>query len=389
MNLSRIITPLPSHYATGRAPALLLSLLLLNAAQAQTAQQTAHQTPHQTAAPAQAAPLASLLIQASAENRSLSFDGVVEAVRQTVVAAQVAGAVQQLDVKAGDAVKAGQILLRIDARAADQAASASEAQAQAARAALHLAERELARQQQLFKQQYISQAALDQADSQFKATQAQVNATLAQLGVSRTQTSFHVVRSPYDGVVAEVPVALGDMAMPGRPLLTVYAPDALRVTINLPQSVAARLSPSSPLTLEIPGAPSERIKPTTVQLLPVVDANTHTVQMRLGLPAKLAGLSPGMFARVWLSGQSTESTERSPSSPNAQTSRSSATLLVPRSALVKRAELNAIYVLDANGRPLLRQVRLGAVQGEQVEVLSGLSSGERIATDPAAAARIR
>lgn len=363
MNLSRIIPPLPSRDSTGRAPSLLLGalmLLLLNAAQAQ------------------AIPVASLLIQASAERRSLSFDGVVEAVRQTVVAAQVAGAVQQLEVKAGDAVKAGQILLRIDARAADQAASASEAQAQAARAALQLAERELARQQQLFKQQYISQAALDQADSQFKATQAQVNATLAQLGVSRTQTSFHVVRSPYAGVVAEVPVALGDMAMPGRPLLTLYAPDALRVTINLPQSVAARLTSSSPLTLEIPDAPNGRIKPTTVQLLPVVDANTHTVQMRLGLPAKLAGLSPGMFARVWLSEQS---------SPNAQTSRSSATLLVPRSALVKRAELNAIYVLDANGRPLLRQVRLGAVQGEQVEVLSGLSSGERIATDPAAAAR--
>jgi hypothetical protein len=127
-----------------------------------------------------------------------------------------------------------------------------------------------------------------------------------------------------------------------------------------------------------PGSAGLLITPTRVQMLPVVDAATHTVQMRLDLPAKLSGLSPGMFARAWLS---------SPGAARPATE--TAKLLVPRTSLVKRAELNAIYVLDGNGKPLLRQVRLGAVQGDQVEILSGLNAGERIATDPAAAARIR
>jgi multidrug efflux pump subunit AcrA (membrane-fusion protein) len=62
---------------------------------------------------------------------------------------------------------------------------------------------------------------------------------------------------------------------------------------------------------------------------------------------------------------------------------------VPVTALVRRAEMTGLYVLDAEGRPLLRQVRLGRTEGANVEILSGLDLGERVATDPAAAARVR
>jgi len=329
----------------------------------------------QHAAPAAPAALRSLTVAAASGRQAQSLDGVVEALRQTVVAAQVAGAIVQLDVKAGDRVKAGQALMRIDARAAEQAANASEAQAQAARASLQLASREFERQQQLHKQHYISQAALDQAEAQFKATQAQVNAQLAQLAVARTQSGFNTVRSPYDGLVAELPVTLGDMAMPGRALVTVYDPSALRVTANVPQSVSAGLNAGGTApSVEIPGLAGGMLTPVRVQLLPIADAGSHTLQLRLDLPPKLTGLVPGMFARVWLPG-GTGAATASPS--------------VPRTALVKRAELTGLYVLDAQGKPLLRQVRLGAAHGDQVEVLSGLSVGEKIALDPQAAARIR
>lgn len=323
--------------------------------------------------------LPTLMVRSQASDTLASHDGVVEAVRQTVVAAQVAGAIVQLDVKAGDRVKAGQVLMRIDARAAEQAATASEAQAQSARAALQLAGREFERQQQLFKQHYISQAALDQAEAQFKATQAQLNAQLAQAGVARTQSSFNLVRSPYDGVIAELPVSLGDMALPGRALATVYDPSALRVTAHVPQSLAAGLTGSSRWRVEIPGlSPADApLVPTSSQVLPLVDAGSHTLQLRLNLPAGLAPSPvPGMFARVLLPGQAP--------APGATPA-----LRVPRTAIVRRAELTGLYVLDAKGKPLLRQVRLGAAQGEQVEVLSGLSAGEQLVLDSAAAARIR
>jgi multidrug efflux system membrane fusion protein len=346
--------------------------------------------PAQAQAQVQTPVLAGLTVQPAANLQSSSFDAVVEAVRQTVVAAQVSGAILQLEVKAGDRVKVGQVLLRIDDRAAAQTTDAAVAQGEAVRAALHLATREFERQQLLFKQQFISQAALDQAESQFKASQAQMRAQLAQLAVARTQTGLHVVRSPYAGVVAELPVAVGDMAMPGRPLLTLYDPTALRVSAHLPQSVATALRPDTVLAIEIPGMPGgakQRLTPSLVQLLPSVDASTHTMQLQLDLPAGTAaasGISPGMFARVWVSGRL--GAEPSASDSSASTGKA---LWVPRTALIRRAELDALYVLDKAGKPLLRQVRLGATQGERVEILSGLSAGERIATDPAAAARVR
>ena len=183
-------------------------------------------------------------VRSSGVGDSTGFDGVVEAVRQTVVAAQVSGAVVALDVKVGDVVKAGQVLAKIDAHAAEQSVAASDAQVQSARASLEVATKEFERQKQLFDKKYTSQAALERAEAQFKATQAQVSAQIAQAGAARTQSGFFVVKAPYGGVVAEVPVALGDMAMPGRPLLTLYDPAALRVTVAVPQTAIAGCPPT-------------------------------------------------------------------------------------------------------------------------------------------------
>lgn len=327
---------------------------------------------------ATAATLATVEARAGSASNATAFDGVVEAVRQTVVAAQVPGAVVQLGVKVGDTVAAGQVLLRLDARAADQNAAAGDAQVQAARAALDVARQALGRQRQLFQQNYISQAALEQAEAQFKATQAQVDAQGAQAGAARTQSGFYVVRAPFAGVVSEVPVQLGDMAMPGRALVTVYDPAALRVTAAVPQTVALRLAAGALPRIEIPGLPAAQqwVQPRQAQVLPTVDAATHTVQMRADLPAGLAALSPGMYARLWLpvaaGGPSAAGTP--------------AALTVPLAAVVRRAELTGLYVLDAAGAPLLRQVRLGRTEGSTVEVLSGLMPGERVVTDPQAAA---
>jgi len=317
--------------------------------------------------------------QASTAANTSGFDGVVEAVRQTVIAAQVPGAVVQLGVKVGDRVTAGQVLLRIDARAADQNAAASEAQVQAARASLEVATKDFERQKQLFQKDYISQAALERAESEFKSTQAQVTAQMAQSGAARTQSGFYVVRAPFAGVVAEVPVSLGDMAMPGRALLTLYDPAALRVTAAVPQTVFALSGATPSPRIELPGPPAVQqwIVSAHTQLLPTIDPATHTVQLRADLPAGTPGVTPGMFARLWL-----------PVS-GAATASGAAPLNVSRTSIVRRAEMTGLYVLDPSGKPVLRQVRLGRVEGDQVEVLSGLMPGERVVADPQAAARVR
>lgn len=318
-----------------------------------------------------APPLASVPVAAAADGRAAAFDGVVEALRQTVVAAQVPGAVVALPVKAGDRVKAGQLLLRLDARAAEQQASAAAAQVLAARAAQEAATKEFERQQQLYRDRFISQAALERAEAQHKSAQAQAAAQLAAAGAARTESGFYTVKAPYDGIVSEVSVVLGDLAMPGRPLLTLYDPAALRVSAAVPQSAAPKADGAAPQA-ELPGVAAGRIQPLRWQLLPALDPATHTVQLRLDLPAGTAA-APGQFARVWLPGAAAAGSR----------------IAVPARAVLRRAELVAVYVIGADGKPLLRQVRLGAANGEQVEVLAGLAAGERVALDPQAAAKVR
>jgi RND family efflux transporter MFP subunit len=273
-----------------------------------------------------------------------------------------------LPVRAGERVKAGQVLLRIDARAAEQTAAAGAAQVLAARTAEDEARRELQRQRQLFEKGYISQAALDRAEAGFRSTQAQTTAQVAAAGAAQTQSGFYVVKAPYDALVSEVAVVLGDMAMPGRPLLTLYDPAVLRVSVSVPQATAGRAVAGQPLTVELP---TGRVAAVRAELLPAADPSTHTLELRLDLPARLAGVAPGMFARVWLPAAGGE-----------------VRLFVPVRSVVRRAELSAVYVVDGAGRPLLRQVRLGRVDGERVEVLAGIEAGERVVLDPQAATRL-
>ena len=335
------------------------------------------------ASPAPSPALVTAAVGTAGAGQSTGFDGVVEAVRQTVLAAQVAGAVVALDVKVGDAVKVGQVLARIDARAANQNTAVSDAQVLAARASLDMATKDLKRQEQLYQKSYISQGALERAESQFKSTQAQVAAQLAQAGAARTQSGFFVVKAPYAGIVSEVPVSLGDMALPGRPLVTLYDPTSLRVTVSVPQSAALGLQKDAAVRVQLPGLPAAHqwLIPSRTVVLPTVDPASHTTQLRLELPPPAPGtagdpatvLAPGLFARAWL-----------PSAVDGP-----ARLTVLARAVVRHAEMTGLYVVGANGRPVLRQVRLGAVQGDSVEILSGVSAGERVALDPQAAARAR
>jgi membrane fusion protein, multidrug efflux system len=287
------------------------------------------------------------------------YEGIVEAERQTAIAAQVTGSIVEISVKAGERVKKGQLLVRIDARAAAQTAAAGKAQQASAEASLELARKELEREKQLFAQGYISQAAEDRAEAKFKVAEAQARAQSSMAAEAQTQAGFYTVRAPYAGVVSEVPVVLGDMAMPGRPLLTLYDPAALRVTAHIPQSAASGGFPAA--TLEISG---NEIKPAHIKVLPAIDAGTDTVEVRFSLPPSFSA-APGTFVRV-------------EAGVNAA---ASSIVRIPLAAVVKRAELTGAYVLNSQNQPMLRQIRLGRTFGPEVEVLSGINPGERVAPD--------
>ena len=139
--------------------------------------------PHARAAePAPAAPAAAYVLAYRDVPDLVSAEGVVEAVRQSTLAAQIPGQIVELRVKVGDSVKAGQVLARIDPRAAEQVVSGSQSQLAEAQAGLTNALRSYERNKQLFAQKFISKAGLDQAELDYKAAQARVGAVQANAG---------------------------------------------------------------------------------------------------------------------------------------------------------------------------------------------------------------
>lgn len=295
---------------------------------------------------------------------SAEYEGQIEAVTDTRMAAQVAGTIRKVLVKAGDEVKAGQVLIEIDASQARQQQAALQAQADATKAQLHALTQELERQKQLFEQKYISQGSLERIQAEQQATAAQLKAQQAQAQAASVQAEFFIVRAPYDGLVVDVPATQGDMAMPGMPLLNLFDPAKLRVGVSVPVNSL----PAGELGLNqvrVHNGLSE-LELSAVQRLPTADAGSQTVRLRLTLAGEQQVL-PGQSVKVQLQrGQATLS-ER---------------LFIPAAAVIRRAELVAVYVRSAQtNKPLLRQVRLGAVQGDEVEVLSGLAEGEWIYLD--------
>lgn len=317
--------------------------------------------------------LQTMQIKGAAAEQVLAVEGVIEAVKSSQLAPQVSGSITVLNVKAGDEVKAGQVLARIDTRIANQQAAASQAQVAAARAQLSAARQEYERKKRLYEKQYISQAAFERAESDYKTAEAQTKAELAQTGVAGVQAGLHKVTAPYAGVVAEVLIEQGDMAMPGKPLLTIYDPKTMRAVVNVPQSQLANIRQNAAAKVQIPGAiETERsLAAESITILPTADAVTNNVKVRLQLPQQLKSAKPGMFARAELPTTAGDTENR---------------IYVPARAVIKRSELTAVYVVDNQGNPQLRQVRAGQQQGEQVEILAGLQSGEKIALEPMAAA---
>ncbi len=280
-------------------------------------------------------------------------EAVVEATRQTTVAAQLQGRVIDVRVDAGQSVRKGELLMRIDAREAVEGSAAAQAQLVQAKANYE-------RTKNLFAQKFVSAAALDKAEADLKAAQAAAAA-------SNVTVSHADVTAPISGIVAQRHTELGEMASPGRPLVTIYEPKGLRVVASIPQYKLAEVKRAGKARIEFPET-GQWIDATRIEILPTADARSHTVTARLYLPDEAAGILPGMAARAhFLSGGAKK-------------------LTVPPQAVIRRGEVTGVYVLDAQDTPRLRQVRIGEIQGNgEVEILAGLASGERVSLEPVSA----
>ena len=316
------------------------------------------------AAPAWAdLPFKHMPVQYQSIQGGYATEATVEAVKQSTLAAQVSGRVAAVNFDAGDTVKAGTVVVRLSAQELTSAVAGSQAQVAQAKANLDNARANYQRQQQLFKQKFISQAALDRATSEFQAAEAAARAARATVGQSSAMQGYTVITAPFSGIVSARHVEVGETVSPGTPLMTGFDPRDMRVIANIPQNKLDEVKKAPSVAVEIPSH-NKWIQATGITILPSADATTHTIKVRINLPRNLDGIIPGMFARAHFSVGSVR------------------TISIPASAVMRRSEITAVYVVK-NNEVSLRQVRLGMTDARgQVSVLAGLAPGDVIALEP-------
>jgi len=316
-------------------------------------------------------PLQVATVQYREVEQSYSVEGVVEATRQSTVSAQISGRIKEINFDVGDRVRKGQVILRIDERETAQALAGSNAQVLQAQVTLQNTKIHYERIKQLFEQKIVSQAALDKALAEYQVARAQAAASEAGAGQASLAHAYSVVVAPYGGIVAARLVELGEMVTPGKPLMTGFDPEGMRVIVSVPQHQLVKIGTPTKVTVESPTL-NRWIKATSATIQPLADARTHSTQVRINLPSNEKGLYPGMFVRAhFIVGKANK-------------------LVIPSRAVLRRSEVVGVYVADEQGRMQLRQVRLGETNADgSVEVLAGLNPGEKVALEPIKAGMLK
>lgn len=298
--------------------------------------------------------------------REVSFDGVLEAVNQSTVAAQTSGRVEEIAFDVGDFVQQGQVILRLSATEQQARLSSAQAAVNEARARYAEAELNYKRTKEIFDRALVARSALDTAAANLESARARVAAAEAGVKEAREGTTYTEVRAPYSGYVVQRHIEIGETATIGAPLMTGLSLEQLRAEVEVPQTYISALREHRRARIVLPDG--KALEATDMRLPPNADPATHTFRVLVTLPAGEHGVFPGSLVKVtFASGEE----ER---------------VLVPASAVVQRSEVTGIYVLDEQDRVSFRYLRIGTPTPEaRIPVLAGLAAGERVAVDPIAA----
>jgi len=273
--------------------------------------------------------------------------GTTEPYAQATPGTRLMGRVGEVRVDEGDRVKKGAVLVRIE----DQDLTARRQQAQAV---LANAETNVKRMRNLYQEKAIPKQRLDEAETGY----AQAKAALREV---QANLDYSSVASPLDGVIVRKFVQPGDMAQPGRPLFTVEQQNPMKLTVEVSERDLAYVKVDSPVAVEIEALPRSPERVGDVEaIVGAADPVSRTFQVKVVIPNSDGAVRSGMFARVGF-----QKGER----PG---------ILIPGSALVRRGQLDGVYVVLGD-RVHLRWVRLGKSFGQRTEVIAGLEPGDVIA----------
>lgn len=290
----------------------------------------------------------------------------VEPYRRSAPGTVLMGRVEKILRREGDRAAAGQVLATIESREITARLSQAEAQVAAARAQEENARIMRERMERLHPRNAASRRDLDDAVAGHETALAQLRAAEEGVKAARVTLDHAQVRAPFAGVITARHVEAGDMAAPGMPLFIIEDLSRMKVEAEIPESSMRGLEPGGPVEVRIEAA-SEPVRTGMItEILPAGDPRSHTFTLRVVVENRERDLRPGMFARIRLVSGAGEA------------------LAVPETALVRRGPLNGLFVVDEGGVARLRWVTLGESRAGLVEILTGLTEGERFVTEPPA-----
>lgn len=291
----------------------------------------------------------------------LTTSGKIEAVNSANLSTRMMGYVDRIYVNVGDKVKKGQQLISISN--ADLSAKLAQVNAgiTEATAAYANAEKDYNRFVALFRENSASQKELDDITANYNMAKARLEAAKQMKNEVNAQFSYANIRAPFSGIVTNKFIKKGDMANPGMPLLEVESPGKFQVMAMVPENEILEIKANTEVDVLLKSL-NETVKGKVVEISTSSKNTGGQYLVKVVLDKTDAGILSGMYATV-----------RFPitQKKNAQT------VVIPKEAIVNNGELMGVYTVSQSNTALLRWLRLGRTMGDQVEVLSGLTSNEQ------------
>jgi len=294
----------------------------------------------------------------------VTASGKIEAENSANVSTRMMGYVTKLHVKVGQKVNAGQLLVSINNTDLQAKKAQVEASILQATAAYNNAKKDYERFTALFNQQSASQKELDDMTSRYEMAKAGLEAAKQMRNEVVAQFGYSNITAPFSGEVTNTFVKEGDMANPGMPLVSLEGASRLQVTAMVSESDIANIQSGMAVNVLV-----KSINKTVTGKVTEVSSSAKNTGgqylVKINLTQTDKAILSGMFVNVQF-----------PIANKKQTTVSTDKVLVPESALVKQGQLTGIYTIGNGDKAILRWLRIGKTFGNQVEVLSGLSSEE-------------
>ena len=305
-----------------------------------------------------------------------TFSGVTQAGSQVQVAFRVGGSVEAVGVQVGQQVRRAQQLARLDATDYLIQERQAEAALAQANAQLRNAEATYERTQQLYTNRGASQSDLDAARAQFTSAQAQVRSAEAQLRAAERQVGFTRLQAPIAGSVAEVRIEVGEQVSPGQPVVTISGTGQPEVVVPVPEGLIGRVRAGSAARVLLSATGEEEYEATITEVGVAPTGGATTFPVTVQLTENSSQIRPGMAADVTLSVNTQSPGEASSPAPDR--------VVVPMQSVGEDRDGRFVFVLDQRSDDralaLRRRVETGGFQGDAIEILSGVNSGDLVVT---------